>query len=596
MGQASYPLARGRQIWVAAVLLCLVFVLSLGGAKLSARFGRHWRLARAGTVNDSAPTPKNPDLLIGYNLDYPGDWSDALPFLDLMHDARLWEGGGGEAGPLGKYAALDLDEHGWPRSLGGYAWLTAIVRTGDSPDFVGKVWVLSYKGEGSLSIQGGIDVLDRRPGRIRFRGEPGNVWISIEADDPHKVGHYLRDITIVREDRQDLLAAGKLFNPDLLSFLAPYRSLRFMDWMLSNDEEDDHAGRWPERTKPVQVQWRQQFIDPRRPAAGLTSPGYPVEIMIALANQLRAHPHFNLPYKFDDVYARSFATLVKGTLLPGLVATVEYSNELWNWGFPQATYARLEAAKLWPGEGTGWLQFMGARASTMCRIWKEVFGAEKQRLRCLIAPQTGWTDVASASLDCPRWVAMGHEPCYKSADAIGITGYFNGLLPKPENTPLIKQWLQQGKASALDKAFRQLEWGDVENIKDGDGASTPERANSLVTTLSLFRTFRRIADERGLGLYVYEGGTHFDHGPDPLLKQFLIDVGRDPRMTALYVKMFSGFASVNGSVFNVWGGIGRASAWANADHLMDRSHPKYRAAVEFQASQRRSRESLSRPK
>jgi len=560
------------------VVLCGLGVGSLYARKLATRHAAATELAPV--VPSAHPRP-----LIGYNLDYPGDWSDAVPFLDLMHDARPWDGAGG----ADHYAQLDLDAHGWPRTLKPYYGITAIVRTGGSPDFVGHVWVVRYRGEGTLTIDGSVEVLDQKQGEqggkegtIRFRARAGNVWLSVRATDPRGTGDYIRDISIVREDRLALAAAGKIFNPDLLSFLAPYRSLRFMDWMLSNDPEAPPAGRWAARSRMDQPQWRSQFIDPRKPGGGLTTGGYPVEVMVALANELKANPHFNMPYLYDDDYARQFATVVAKQLSPSLRATVEYSNEVWNWGFPQASYARTQAEALWPGESSGWVQLMGARAANLCRIWKDVFGPTKSRVRCVIAPQTGWPDLASASLDCPRWAAMGHKPCAEAVDAIAVTGYFNGLLQRPENAPLIKTWLAKGKDYALTQAFQQLERGDVPGVMDGDHPADPKDTQSLRAAIAALRTFATIAQRRGLELYVYEGGTHFDNDKDNVVRQFLLDVTHDARMKGLYLQLFQALQGVGGTVFNVWGGIGDTS-WSNAANLADRHHPKYEAAAQFSA-------------
>lgn len=567
-----------------APLLIVVGALAAAGVLFGAGARGIWRPVAAIAA---APPPAPPasarrppsQLLLGYNLDFPGDWSDAIPFLDLMHDARPWHG----IGKPDPVADLDLDSQGWPRSLNGYELITSMVRTGNGSGFAGHVWRARYKGEGRLTVDGAADVLEQTPGSIRFRGKPDNCWITIHATDPARTGNYIRDITIVREDRLPLHAAGKVFNPDLLAYIAPFRSLRFMDWMLSNDKEPAQAGRWNARTKPDQPQWRTQFIDPKHPGAGLTPGGYPVEILVRLANEAKASPHFNMPYQADDAYARAFATVVRERLAPGLVATVEYSNEVWNFGFPQATYARLQAEKLWPKEGSGWVQYMGARASTMCRIWKDVFRApaDKGRVRCVIAPQTGWVDLATASLDCPRWVAMGNQPCHVGMDAIGITGYFSGLLHKPENAAVVKGWLKQGKAFALDQAFRQLEMGDVSGMRDGDGRpARGDKSDSLQALAGAFRAFRKLADQRALDLYIYEGGTHFDNDGDPVVWSFLNDVGSDPRMEGIYLKLFQSFRDAGGSVFNVWGGVG-SNPWSTAASLSDRSHPKYRAAVRF---------------
>ena len=565
------PLVVGLSVFAAAGVVMRTYAGSGGGQRAA---------PAAAAARVPARPPPSP-LVLGYNLDFPGDWSDAIPFIDLMHDARPWQGGG-KKDPV---VDLDLDTHGWPRSLNGYDAITSIVRTGSGAGFVGHDWRASYRGEGTLTVDGTVDVVEQKPGSIRFRGKPGNVWITIRATDPARTGNYIRDITIVREDRRRLHAAGKTFNPDLLAFLAPFRSLRFMDWMLSNDKEPAHGGRWTARSTLDQAQWRTQFIDPHHPGAGLTAGGYPVEVLVRLANELGASPHFNMPYQADDAYVRSFATLVRAQLAPTLGVTVEYSNEVWNWGFPQATYAREQAEKLWPGEGSGWIQFMGARASTMCGIWKDVFAspADKRRVRCVIAPQTGWFDIATASLECPRWVAMGHAPCHVGMDAIAITGYFSGLIHRTENAALVKAWLQQGKAFALDQAFRQLELGDVSGLRDGDQPASPGRSDSLRSVAEVFRSFRKLADRYGLDLYVYEGGTHFDNDRDPIVRDFLIDVVHEPRMEAVYLKLLQSFADAGGPVFNLWGGIGAGSTWANADSLTDRAHPKYRAAARFAA-------------
>jgi len=52
-------------------------------------------------------------------------------------------------------------------------------------------------------------------------------------------------------------------------------------------------------------------------------------------------------------------------------------------------------------------------------------------------------------------------------------------------------------------------------------------------------------------------------------------------MHAAYLRNFDGFRRAGGSTFNVWGWVGANDAWANASTIVDRTHPKYRAIVEF---------------
>jgi len=280
-----------------------------------------------------------------------------------------------------------------------------------------------------------------------------------------------------------------------------------------------------------------------------------------------------------------FATYVRDHLAPHLRATVEYSNEVWNWGFPQAAYAHAEGRKLWPDEGTAWLQYMGVRASRMCRLWKQVFAGQESRLRCVIAPQTGWVDAAAASLDCPRWVAMDrahHQPCHEGIDAVAISGYFGRPLGEAANAPVLRAWLDKGADQAVARALRFLEQGEGGNeLKDGDGKpATGDRSDSVAATIAQFRAFKKVADARGLELYVYEGGTHFS-SQDPVLKDFLFKVTQSDKMRELYLRLFQGFKDAGGTVFNCWGWIAPADPWANAQTIVDRTRPKYRAILEF---------------
>ena len=113
-----------------------------------------------------------------------------------------------------------------------------------------------------------------------------------------------------------------------------------MDWMATNNslakewsgrkrpgfytmvgEEGDAIGRWgkPAGTFP------QLF-------AGGVAP----EIMILLANMTQTDPWFCMPHRATPEYMTEFARLVKAKLDPKRKVYLEYSNEVWNWGFQQA--------------------------------------------------------------------------------------------------------------------------------------------------------------------------------------------------------------------------------------------------------------------
>lgn len=573
-----------------------------------------------------APTMPEPEMMraqrgnarsvVGYNLDFPGDWSGLVPFIDLMKNARAWTGSCPDGDPdCDGVSQLSLDERGWVRTLRykdrrqhAYAYVETVVFTHtDQPGFDGDL-VVDYQGSGELDLFNAT-IIRRDPGqrRLLFRAGKGPVFLRILASDPGGTGDHLRNIRVFRALDEQRLARGELFNPEMLEYLSPFGSLRFMDWMEGNQRglcsggpehgQDCYAkpedcprgrcvmaGKWSERPVPDQPSLlsRSQFLDNKRPGLGVRVGGYPVEIMVALANAVGADPHFNLPAAFEDEYARRFAAYVKEHLAPNLRATIEYSNETWNWGFPQATYVNQQGRALWPDEGSAWVQYAGSRMQHMCRLWKSVFGEQKERVRCLLSPQTGWIEMARAMLDCPAWARQHPElgACHEGADAVAITGYFSGCLQEPHNEPKLRAWLRRGPEYALDRFFEQLENGGLLECAE-EGAK-----NSLVDLVQTYQAFGQMAAARGLDLYVYESGTHFNYeGKDPDVERLFIAASRDPRMGELYRKNLAAFKRAGGTIINAWGWIAPADMWANADHVNDRTHPKYRALRDFAASE-----------
>lgn len=546
-------------------------------------------LGKAKTKHQPPVTLPVQPLLVGYNLDFPGDWSNLMPFIDLMHDARPWSGTCLDTDPkCDETAHLDLDSHGWPRSLRyrddptrSYGSIQTVFSTQQAVPDVGKTFLVTWEGEGELALFGADPLtVDATKRAVTFVFHPGNKFIRILKSDPNGTGRYLRNIRIFRKDREPLLAKGELFNPDMLDYLKPFRSLRFMDWMQSNVEETRDA-LWSERARFDYFHWFGQWVDPLAPKQGARLGGYPVEVLVALANKTGAHPHFNMPYRYTDDWVARFATYVRDHLAPELRATVEYSNEVWNWGFPQADYANREGRRLWPDEGSAWLQYMGMRAAKMSQIWRSVFAGQESRLRVVIAPQTGWPDASPASLDCPRWVAMqsGRKPCHAFADAVAITGYFSGQLQEESNRSVLRDWLSKGKAYAIARGLRQLQFGDVAELHEPGGQpAVGQKSESLARAIELFGAFQAIAAERHLGLYAYEGGTAFG-SDDPEIRQLLFEITEQPAMVDMYKQLFSEFHAAGGTVFNCWGWIGTRDPWSNAQNLLDRSRTKYRAIL-----------------
>jgi hypothetical protein len=575
-----------------------------------------WGVRRWLRYQPPIDVPLARDFRLGYNLDFPGDWTNLPPFIDNFKNARGFTGSCAATDPeCHPTAHLDLDAHGWVRSLRyrddprrAYDRVEVIVNTSKERSDIGERFAVTWQGRGEIEVFG-AEQPQRDPARARidFTLPRGILVLRLVAIDPQSSGDYIRDIRVFRAAHEDALRAGEVYNPELLAYLAPFRSLRFMDWMQSNSpghcsggSKHDEAcyavsdevctggrcvmpGKWSERPAIDQAMWfgGAQFLDPARPELGSKVGGYPIEVLVGLANAAKAAPHFNVPADSDDEYVLSLARRIREQLSPELPVSVEYSNEVWNWGFPQARYAKARGERLWPGDGSAWVQYAAARTRNMCKLFHEVFAGDDERLRCLISPQTGWRELAETVLDCPAWVEQHpeDESCTRYVDGINITGYFAGCLPAhPE---VIRRWVAElGRDGALGRAFEQLEHGGLIDACEG------EAVDSLDDAIDAYRFFMQLAARRGLALEVYEGGTHFNYsgereGAADDVRQFFVAMARDPRMYELYTRNYRAFREAGGSTFNVWGWVARDDAWANSDSATELDHPKYRATRDF---------------
>ena len=103
--------------------------------------------ARHGAAGAGAEPPpaqaglQNARSVVGYNLDFPGDWTGLPPFVDLMKNARGWLGAcEGDTSDCDPAAHLSVDARGWVRSL------RYRDRPGKSYDRVETV-ILTHKGQ-----------------------------------------------------------------------------------------------------------------------------------------------------------------------------------------------------------------------------------------------------------------------------------------------------------------------------------------------------------------------------------------------------------------------------------------------------------------
>jgi len=569
--------------------------LSLFGV-LSAVLGL---LAQVQIALASEPSPQSDRVPMAIGLAGVNDWSVQQPFLDVMKTARPWIGHmpgqwGGQGHDDLASAGL-LDDAGWPvsipRSLGSIGTVILTDLPEQAVSMAGR-YRLRFKGKGIVEVAGRASKVRYGKNEVTFdyAPGPGPVDIRIQRSDRAGTGDYVREITVVKVDHAQAFDSGALFNPDWLARLSGFSTLRFMDWMATNNSTQ---GDWDARPQVQDYTWARQ--------------GVPVEIMLALVGEVGSDAWFNMPHLADDAYVREFATLVHDTLPADQKVYVEFSNEVWNWQFRQAHWADEQALARWSEKDT-WIQYYGMRAAEVARLWSAEFGAEDtSRLVNVVSSQTGWLGLEEMVMNAPTWMSenSGNPRPAEAFDAYAVTGYFGGILGTEDRVPMVHQWISDSRAAAEAAATTQGLSGadfdayvaqhqyDAASAKAGkelrDGSITGDNTDTLAGLLGDVLPYHvGVAEKYQLDLIMYEGGSHVvgigAMVDDPELAEFFIHFNYTAEMGALYSELLVGWQDLGGQLFNIYSDVYRPSKWGSwgALRYLSDSNPRWDAIVGLQ--------------
>ena len=291
-------------------------------------------------------------------------------------------------------------------------------------------------------------------------------------------------------------AAFSPFHPLFRERLAPFGTIRFMAMQETNTSD---IRTWADRREASDIRQGSGIEgSPSEPIAN----GMSVEYMVRLANDLHADPWFNMPHMADDTFVRNFATYVRDHLEPGRKVYVEWSNEIWNfgWGFEASQWV-MDQTRLPENAGLDNWQVAGREAKRDLDIWTSVFTGQTSRL---VRVAAGW-----AAND---WVTNRVvESMGGSFDAIAIAPYFSPDDAKRDSYTA---------ATSVDTILADT------------------RA-AVGTSVAWVRTHQSLADAwsarlgRDIQLVAYEGGPHMDGRSGPYQDAFYRAVN-DPRMGDIY--------------------------------------------------------------
>lgn len=187
-------------------------------------------------VEAQSSLPDSCKIAFGTNLSGLFDWGTEQPFVNMMKSCRNWyskdDNGEFETGQI----------HQMSFRLDGYPTHIPQIVSGNSlPQYVATIWAriegwkigeykVFFEGQGELDINVGVENFRRLEAHTYAFTLPTNVDREIQliikkslVNDP------IRDIRIIHSEYETTYQTHP-FNPLWLSYLKPFKSIRFMDW------------------------------------------------------------------------------------------------------------------------------------------------------------------------------------------------------------------------------------------------------------------------------------------------------------------------------------------------------------------------------
>jgi hypothetical protein len=491
---------------------------------------------------------------VGMNLDGVADYTVQQPFVDAMKQARHF---GSPQTPWDE--AANIDALGWPTQDAGAVFLCCVADA-QGRSLIAGTYALSFTGQATIAIVAGSGSITNQA----YDGSTNTTTASVTLQDSgagtgldlaftntqrlpgDPPGDGITNITLIRPQRAPNGHAWwdkptQLFTRPFLDLLKPFAAIRTMGFENTNGSP---VINWSDRTIP-------QYATQQTPS------GVAWEYVFQLANETKHDVWINIPDQATDAYVASLAALAAQSLAPSLHLYLEYSNEVWNYSFPQA--ARNQAAaeaevQANPNSPLAWQcsdynsclyvwgeRRVGERTVQIAQAFQSAFGTNANMLRPIYATQLGQTYFLSLVLPM---IANFWGPPANSLYGIAQAPYWSG-----DNT--------------IDNLTRNQE--------------LQAAAANLATIPPAESGFTTWARYYGLQSLTYEGGPGMSGTPSLNAK---IAANRAPAMGGQVQQAISG-AAANGlslyMYFNDAGAYGQYGMWGATENVFDLHTPKYRA-------------------
>jgi hypothetical protein len=149
------------------------------------------------------------------------------------------------------------------------------------------------------------------------------------------------NVQICHEDYEGTCGPGEAneFYSEFVNVYSDFQGgIRFMNWQATN-QKDGWTDWSTRRDEDYRTYTHGDFDDG---TGRVNEPGVPLEVCIRMQNLLQVPGWYCIPHEYTDAAVDSFVDMLIANVDKGLKIGVEYSNETWNGGFIQNTYAQTQ--------------------------------------------------------------------------------------------------------------------------------------------------------------------------------------------------------------------------------------------------------------
>jgi hypothetical protein len=505
----------------------------------------------------------NPNL--GAGIDGNGLGSLTNAYVDMMKQA-----GDFTSNRAGNPAAT-LDANGWPTE-DFYVMLQWLFQ--GQGNIYNGTYKLTFTGRADLGSWGFVTVANKV-----YNATTNTTTADIVLNAPvtpdnafafftltfSNTGGGVKNIRLIRPGHA--ADTTQLFTTQFLNHTKRFPVYRFMDWTHTNGNTSVH---WTDRTPP---KW----------PSYATRQGVPWEACIRLANTNAKDAWINVPCMATDDYVLKLARLFKfgsdasgnpytsqqttpvnPPLGPNRRLYLEFSNEVWNGGFPQynqnknAAIAEVRAGGsnlALPGEIEGVHDYLWAMRRTAKRlkqmrdIFASVYGeaAMNDVVRPVLADQVAWTETFKQALE---FIERSYGPPKNYFYAVAGAPYFN-MGNSDTATNLTKDQVLDALSASVTSYKNRYQSPEIHKM----------------VALGVYY---------GLGVLAYEGGPDTFGGNNLAAKKA---AHLDPRMREICVRYLNDWYGYGGELF-MWFVCGAGNwdrpygAWQLTNDMANQTAPK----------------------